>query len=364
MAGITQYSTIQTPKQDEIVEGLRGKMLSGELAPAAKLPSVARLAHDFQASKDTVQRAMEQLRQLGFVVTQNRSGNFVADNPPHLSRFGLVFHMDPNDTNYLAAWQREAELFNQNVPADGLRREISIFSAVRGPSTIEDHFNLVRQVEENRLAGLIFPFPPYAFLGSPVLEAPGLPRVHIGSSTLRDVHTIGHAPSFGHVASLIRAHQRKHVAFITSAYHAPSLSWYIDHLIGESARHGLVTHRHWIHGVELKATGWALTCAELLMRLPRDDRPEALVIMDDNLVPDATAGLAASGVSVPDDLLVVAHANFPHVTPSMVPARRYGPNISDILALAVEIIEKQRRGEEVPRDKVAKCYLDDQVQSN
>ena len=53
---------------------------------------------------------------------------------------------------------------------------------------------------------------------------------------------------------------------------------------------------------------------------PAHDRPDALVITDDNLVPAATAGVLAAGRRVPADLEVVAHANFPHVTPSAVPA--------------------------------------------
>ena len=55
--------------------------------------------------------------------------------------------------------------------------------------------------------------------------------------------------------------------------------------------------------------------------------------MDDNLVPDATAGLVAADVRVPYDIEVVAHANLPHSTPSAVPARRIGFNVRQLYDL-------------------------------
>lgn len=84
--------------------------------------------------------------------------------------------------------------------------------------------------------------------------------------------------------------------------------------------------------------------------------------MDDNLVPDATAGLVAAGVRVPDDLEVVAHANFPYVTPSAVLAKRFGYDIHRIFNTCVNIIEQLRRGEAVPQVTPLPAYLDDELE--
>ncbi len=62
----------------------------------------------------------------------------------------------------------------------------------------------------------------------------------------------------------------------------------------------------------------------LLVQGAPGERPDGLVITDDNLVPDLTAGLAESGVKD----VVVAHTNFPHPTPSAVPGHAPGVRYS------------------------------------
>jgi len=94
---------------------------------------------------------------------------------------------------------------------------------------------------------------------------------------------------------------------------------------------------------------WASNTAELLLAHGRG-KIDALIIEDDNVVPAATEGIAASGVHVPEDVLVIAHTNFPHITQSVVPAVRVGMNVRDAMHLAVTLIEKQRMGEEVPKN--------------
>jgi DNA-binding LacI/PurR family transcriptional regulator len=75
------------------------------------------------------------------------------------------------------------------------------------------------------------------------------------------------------------------------------------------------------------------------------ERPDGLVITDDNLVPELTAGLAESGVA---DLAVVAHTNFPYPTPSAVPVTRLGYDVAKLVTMSMEYVEQQRRGETPP----------------
>ena len=78
------------------------------------------------------------------------------------------------------------------------------------------------------------------------------------------------------------------------------------------------------------------------------DRPDSLLILDDNLVEAATAGLVDAGVRVPRDMTVVARCNFPHPAPSAVPVMRVGYDVRELLSVCLDGLMRQRRGEPVP----------------
>ena len=91
-------------------------------------------------------------------------------------------------------------------------------------------------------------------------------------------------------------------------------------------------------------------------------RPDALIILDDVLVESATAALAQCGVRCPQDLLVVAHANFPNVTPSHVVASRVGFDVRQVLRTCLDVIDRRRRGEIVaPVTDVSPLFDDELV---
>ena len=95
-----------------------------------------------------------------------------------------------------------------------------------------------------------------------------------------------------------------------------------------------------------------------------DERPDALIIRDDNLVEHATAGLGAAGVRVPDDLerrrprelsLADAHA---------VPVCRLGYDIRQLFEICIEGVEGLRRGEHVPRLTHLPALFEEELATN
>ena len=93
---------------------------------------------------------------------------------------------------------------------------------------------------------------------------------------------------------------------------------------------------------------WSWTCrslVSLLFSLPRDDRPDALVIGDDNLVNDATAGLLSIGLKFPGELSVVAHANLPMLPRSHVPCEFVAFDARQTVDACIQSIDAQRRGQ-------------------
>jgi DNA-binding LacI/PurR family transcriptional regulator len=113
-------------------------------------------------------------------------------------------------------------------------------------------------------------------------------------------------------------------------------------IAGLAAACGFTVEPQWIQRATPSAGCYNRQLGRLLVQGAPGERPDGLVITDDNLVPDLTAGLAESGVK---DVVVVAHTNFPHPTPSAVPVSRLGYDIRKLVALCMERIDQQRNGQ-------------------
>ena len=64
-----------------MVAGLKDKILAGDLAPGAKLPSEAELVEEYAVSRTVVREAVTRLRAEGLVETQQGRGSFVLAVP-------------------------------------------------------------------------------------------------------------------------------------------------------------------------------------------------------------------------------------------------------------------------------------------
>ncbi|AEE92040.1 Transcriptional regulator, GntR family [Tepidanaerobacter acetatoxydans Re1] len=67
------------PLYEQISEGIKTKILRGELVPGDALPSIRQLAQDLKTSVITTKRAYFELEQQKLIVTRPGKGSFVAD---------------------------------------------------------------------------------------------------------------------------------------------------------------------------------------------------------------------------------------------------------------------------------------------
>jgi DNA-binding FadR family transcriptional regulator len=65
----------------ELVERLKGRMLSGELAPGDRLPTESTLVEEFGVSRTVVREAVSRLQAAGLVETFQGRGSFVLEVP-------------------------------------------------------------------------------------------------------------------------------------------------------------------------------------------------------------------------------------------------------------------------------------------
>jgi GntR family transcriptional regulator len=69
------------PKYRQIAEDLRAQIASGEYPPGSRLPTKADLMAQYHVAVNTVERAIEELRQAGLVETAQGAGMFVREPP-------------------------------------------------------------------------------------------------------------------------------------------------------------------------------------------------------------------------------------------------------------------------------------------
>ncbi len=333
-----------------VQEWLRRRIITGALAPGSRIPTLDELEQRFGASRHTLQSALRRLRQDGFLQPRGKRGTFVVDHPPHLCRYGLILPFRPGGafpkwSHYHDCLRRETE----RIVADGKRR-FQIYYGVEGPSDIEDYRRLVYDVEQERLAGLIFIIAPEAYRNTPVLSHPGLPRIAFASVPVpQEVLRLdfGNDRFFDIALRHFHRRRRRRIAFLFSGGTRDSWTSKLTSLQPLFDQYGLETRDEWIQMAPYTHAGWAGSLTRLLVSRP--DGPDGLFIFDDNLVEDATHGLLAANVKIPDDLDVVAHANFPYPTPSAVPTLRLGFNVREIMDTCIDLIDRRRAGRSVPQ---------------
>jgi len=336
-----------------ILYTLRRQILAGELAVEERLPTREELAIHFRTTKITVQRAIDVLAAEGLVRSEGSRGTFVAVQRPTRAHYALTFPWGRTDRSSQFYEALHLEAAKMQSP----ERQVSVFHDIEGPSDTDDFRRLMELVMAHQLAGVIFAARPHRLWGYPVLTEPGVPRVVIANSpnepgipTVYPDVTAFLPQAFDRLAEL----GRTRVAVLIPAWGAAEIE--IRRIQALAKPRGMRIEPHWVQAVGNSEPSWARQTVRLLFQGAGTSWPDALVITNDNLVPDATAGLLSAGVRVAScgersrtrDVLVLAHANFPYPTPAAAPVMRLGSDISPLLALCVDRLDQQRRGETPP----------------
>jgi len=347
--------------QRHIVEELRAQIVAGQLSPGCRLPTRLELERHYSAGATTVQSALEKLVQDGFIVSRGRQGTFVVENPPHLTRYAMVFYSSaPEFAHNRFNWALNNEVRRLRHEQDVKMAE---YYGVDGHEDSEDYQRLVREVRAHRIAGLIFPSDVFLLKGTPLLEEPTVPRVAIMGT--RDyapfpVVSLDMESFFIQALDELRAQGRTKVAFLNPAGRSAAKEWRVNvqRLLQER---GMETRPYWWQCVWREEADAARESAHLLMRC--DERPDALIISDDNLLEFATAGLVASGARVPQEVSVISHCNFPYPTPSALPVQRLGFDSHRIMGECVKLVDGQRQGNEVPTVTKIEAVFEDNLKN-
>ena len=331
-----------------IVSEVRARIRHGAWPAGSQLPTRAEIEAEFGASRVTVQRALDELRHDGWVTVSGRKGTYVARQLPHLTRYALVFHVPTprfrpgGGGQFLETLLRVGRGWEDAVGA-----EVQPYFGVDGHEDSEDYQSLLRELRAQRLAGLIFATAPHALTGTPLLTEPGLPRVSImtpGPGQLPPAVSLHSRIFWMRALDHFAQRGRTNIAFLTPPLAGMRSRFELEDLTVR----GLVTHPYWCQQSSPAHPETATNAVHLLMKSGQSERPDALLISDDNLLPFAVAGLEAAGVKVGVDLDVVAHANFPD-PPEFDPAIcRLGFDIRQVISGCFDVLEAQRLHRVVP----------------
>ena len=331
-------------RQNYVADALRLDIVSGVVKPGGRMPSHVELVGRFGVSGVTIQHALNQLIRDGFLYALARKGTFVVQDPPHLTHYAITFYTQPSQPSWPQFWvalSREAIAMQQAGS-----RQLSMFYGIHGWSPGSDYQKLIALASRHQIAGLIFTSDPHSLAGTPLMTEPGIPRVAITPSTAYEGVTAVslELESFAQRVAASLDGNRRVAVLTTPQYPNDSLRA----CICEYAK-GVEMRPEWMLAVRVEDAEWARNAAQALMSADRRRRPNVVIITDDNLVPHATAGIAACGVRVPEELDVIAHCSFPLLTPCSVQVRRLGYDVRAVLQACIDTIDAKRAGREVPR---------------
>jgi len=336
---------MQNGKRHKIESTLRQQIVKGAFPTGGRLPTRTELERHFHASRVTVQKGLDSLATDGFVQARGKLGTFVSDHPPHLCRYGMVFLNDAEEINgslFYRALAAEAEKIND----DDSPRQVRLYFHSNNHAGAEQDQKVVSDVLAHRVAGLIFTTRCHYWQGSPVLEHPDMPRIAImekdeGIPQLPVVEFDG-ASFMDNAFRSFTERGRRRLALITCSGNYNS---YLRSIRRHTRSGPLTTRNHWLHQVSLELPAQARQLVNLLVHENQKERPDALLVGDDNLVDPVVQGILDAGIRVPDDIDVIAHCNFPLLTTCSLPVRHLGYDVKEILDLCIDRIDRQRKGE-------------------
>lgn len=355
---LDNQTTLPQPSRAEVIaQDLRDKIVRGELTGGDQLPSWDELELKYRVTRATLNRVFNRLKQDGFVYSDSTRGTFVTNPPPHLCRYALAFYLHPGDPGWNRFWwtvDNQAMVMNQNSG-----KQFPRFYGLDAHADNESQIRLISDIQRSRLAGIIV-VGHREMLSPAVWECTTIPKVGIGSAGF-DPHRVTPAVLVDRQSFIdrsmdyLKSRGRNRIAVITTP--AEPLQGFSD----AATTRGMLQPFHWRLAAGADHPETVRPMVQLLLSLPKNERPDGLIIADDNLVENAVAALMASGVRVPDELELVTHCAWPQPVGGALPMKRLGYDVSHILRKATELIDAQRRGESAPTETLIPAVFDDEI---
>ena len=338
-------------KHEYILDTLRHEILTKVFPPETRLPTQSELTQRFQVGSGTITKVLQQLTSEGFITAKPKVGTIVLGKLPHLNNIALALPQakNPNASWLNAHWSKYYTALANVATAlqTELGRPIRILEGFDDPLGEARH-DLAELVRTHQVAGVLFAASPHLLRGTPILEEPGVPRVAFMRPEAFqgiDSQICGPERFIDLALDYLASRGRRRIAVLSNPDNVQIQDAPVQRLL---AARKMVCPPCWAIAVNLNSPETAQNIMRLMMRPGKSDRPDGLIITNDNLVDDAIAGLVAEGIRVPDDLEVVAHCNFPWPPFKTLPIKRLGLDITALLRCGIDLIDRKRAGKKIP----------------
>ncbi|MCE9613603.1 MAG: GntR family transcriptional regulator [Lentisphaerae bacterium] len=332
-------------KHKEILAAVREEIVRGLYAPGALLPTRETYEKRFGTTAPTVQKSFDQLLNDGFVEVLHRVGTFVSRTPPHLNRYALTFPSHPAEPH---RWSRFHDVVQSEATRLATRtgKEIVFFYDLWKTSS-PDFARLQADVEGQRLAGIIHARPILGVSDDIRIFSSAVPTVMIASPSWTGdfaVVRMEYEPVLERSAAYLATQNRRRVALLEDAEGLGRHKLAPDRA-AILTRHGLTLARGAHAALPTSCAYTARYWIKLLMAQSPDQRPDGLIIMDDNFVDEVCQGLLEAGVRIPQDLCIASHHNHPRPVPEQLPVHVFGYDATEVIASAMAYIDRRRAGD-------------------
>ncbi len=343
-------------RTQEITADLKEKIISGKWVPGMRIPTRRQLCAKYVAGPITIQNIIAQFEEDGFLKSDGRNGTCVVKTPPHMVNVALVF---PEEVTVNRFWNALSTVAREKR-SDGLKIIQRFNIRHNGWTDNPDQVGLISDILRKRLMGVFFASIPFLVENTPIVTEPGIPRCAImtpkGYPDFSQIYP--DAFSFQEKAlGYLKSKGRKRIAVIGFPG-ISALNW-----LGKISEYGFKSGPYWIQGMNLLDTMPGYNLARLLFHDSIDERPDGLIITDDNLVESVTKGISESGVRFPKELDVIAHCNFPCIPPSSVPVVHLGYDAREFLEQALRFLRAMRMEGAPPVISPVKAVFEGELKS-
>ena len=323
-------------KRQQLVEIFKDRIIKGDLCRDNSLPTYEELNNQFDASRATLHHVLNQLKQDGYIVSVERKGIFRADNLPSRSRFALVFESDEENQFWLKL-AREAMFISRRNKS----RQFEIYHSDNLEH--EDSQKLLNRLDRRMIAGVFFFFRPTKGLTRKVFhDYPEVPTLfcenYLEPSNGFWVRLDSNS-CVNKVMEYARSCGAKKIGAISKGDQA------LRYCFNDAAdKYGLETRPEWIQAAPEKYIEAVVNLVKLLMSQSSENRPDTLYITDDNLITLVQSTLIEIGVRVPEDVKLICHYNFPDKSDTVLPVKKIGYDVRDILNKGVDLVKDYYAG--------------------
>lgn len=331
-------------RNEEIILDLRRRIVSGEFPPGNALPRRHELLASYQASNVTVQRAVNQLAQEGFINSRGSKGMFVTDNPPNLFRFGVVLppnhhEMEVNGDTQWSALEQAMKDISQERP----EYSFSLYHIdLHCDPDLPEFRRLREDLELGLIAGVIFSCsvePQMLLRLKPfrvVLHSPAWEEVIPATVMKHDYRMLA---QMAVERLLLRGVSR--VAVLMAARTRETVVAAVEQCVRDS---GAICRPEWVHGIHHLPEGvWeASRLIRLLCTPAQPERPDGLIVLNENLLPPVLAGLRECGIVPGREIQIVSHCNTPATKPLASGINYVAFNAKSILLHSIDRLRQPR----------------------